>query len=95
MNKVYVEIDSHVNELFSKTKVTQKLKNESQNPIELKIYIDKNDNIIFSSFNAKIGDSITVQSKVIKKEKAEIKYVDSISSGNAAIFVSEDPYEKK
>ena len=95
MNKVYIEIDSHVNELFSKTKVTQKFKNESQNPIELKIYIDKNDNIIFSSFNAKIGDSITVQSKVIKKEKAEIKYVDSISSGNSAIFVSEDPYEKK
>ena len=95
MNKVYIEIDSHVNELFSKTKVTQKFKNESQNPIELKIYIDKNENIIFSSFNAKIGDSITVQSKVIKKEKAEIKYVDSISSGNSAIFVSEDPYEKK
>ena len=95
MNKVSVEIDSHVNELFSKTKVTQKFKNQSQNPIELKIYIDKNDNIIFSSFNAKIGDSISVQSKVIKKEKAEIKYVDSISSGNAAIFVSEDPYDNK
>ena len=95
MNKVNVEIDSHVNELFSKTKVTQKFKNQSQNPIELKIYIDKIDNIIFSSFNAKIGDSITVQSKVIKKEKAEIKYVDSISSGNAAIFVSEDPYDNQ
>ena len=95
MNKVSVEIDSHVNELFSKTKVTQKFKNQSQNPIELKIYIDKNDNIIFSSFNAKIGDSISVQSKVIKKEKAEIKYVDSISSGNAAVFVSEDPYDNK
>ena len=95
MNKVNVEIDSHVNELFSKTNVTQKFKNESQNPIELKIYIDKNDNIIFSSFNAKIGDSISVQSKVIKKEKAETKYVDSISSGNAAIFVSEDPYDNK
>ena len=95
MSKVNVEIDSHVNELFSTTRVTQKFKNQSENPIELKIYIDKNDNIIFSSFNAKIGDSITVQSKVIKKEKAEIKYVDSIASGNAAIFVSEDPFDER
>ena len=32
-----------------------------------------------------------VKSKVIKKEKAEQKYTDSIASGNAAIFVCEDP----
>ena len=30
-----------------------------------------------------------VKSRVIKKEKAEVKYTDSISSGNAAIFISE------
>ena len=30
-----------------------------------------------------------VKSKLIKKEKAEVKYTDSVSSGNAAIFVSE------
>ena len=29
--------------------------------------------------------------KVINKEKAEVKYSDSVSSGNAAIFVSDDP----
>ena len=95
MNKVSIEIDSKVNELFSKTIVIQKFKNQSESPIELKIYVYKNDNLLFSSFNAKIGDSISVKSKVIKKEKAEMKYTDSISSGNAAIFVSEDPLDKE
>jgi len=93
MSLVSVEVDSKVNELFAKINITQKFKNESNDPIELKIHIFKNDNLIFSSFQAKIGDSITVKSKVIKKEKAEIKYTDSISSGNAAIFVYEDPFD--
>ena len=91
MVKTSIEIDSKVNELYSKTYVTQKIKNDSENPLELKIYIYKKANCIFSSFSAKIGDSITVKSKIIKKEKAEQKYTDSISSGNAAIFVSDDP----
>ena len=95
MSLVSVEVDSKVNELFAKTIVTQKFKNESNDPLELKINIFKQNNLIFSSFHAKIGDSITVKSKVIKKEKAEIKYTDSISSGNAAIFVYEDPYIHK
>ena len=86
-----VGIYSEVNELFIKTKVTQKFKNETDNPLELKIYINKIQKILFSSFSAKIGDSIEVKSKVIKKEKAETKYSDSIASGNAAIFVSNDP----
>ena len=93
MSLVSVEVDSKVNELFAKTNITQKFKNESNDPLELKIHIFKLNNLIFSSFHAKIGDSITVKSKVIKKEKAEIKYTDSISSGNAAIFVYEDPYD--
>ena len=36
-----VEILSKVNELFIKTKVTQRLKNKTDNPLELKIYINK------------------------------------------------------
>ena len=72
MSLVNVEIDSKVNELFAKTNVTQKFKNVSNDPLELKIYVFKNDNLIFSSFQAKIGDSITVKSKVIKKEKQNI-----------------------
>ena len=86
-----VEIDSKINELFSKTSVTQKIKNNSENPIELKIYVYKKESFIFSSFSAKIGDSVLVKSKVIKKEKAKEKYTDAISSGNSAIFVCDDP----
>ena len=91
MQTTTVEIDSKVNELFSKTSVTQKIKNNSENPIELKIYVYKKESYIFSSFSAKIGDSILVKSKLIKKEKAKEKYTDAISSGNAAIFVCDDP----
>ena len=92
MSKATVEINSQVNELFIKTILTQKLKNESENPIELQIFVNKNKNSIFSSFTAKIGEAIEVKSKVIKKSKAEEKYTDSISSGNAAIFVTYDSY---
>ena len=92
MSKATVEINSQVNELFIKTILTQKLKNESENPIELQIFVNKNKNSVFSSFTAKIGEEIEVKSKVIKKSKAEEKYTDSISSGNAAIFVTYDSY---
>ena len=92
--KVNVEIDSEVNELFAKTKVTQKFTNSSKNTLELKIYIAKKQNLIFSSFSSKIGNSIFVKSKVIKKEKAKEKYSDSIAGGNAAIFVCNDPYDE-
>ena len=91
---VNVELESEINELFAKTKVIQKFTNTSKDPLELKIYVFKKKDLLFSSFSAKIGDSITVKSKVIKKEKAEEKYNDSIAKGNAAIFVSEDPYNK-
>ena len=88
MSQTNIEIESEVNELYIKAIVTQKIKNESEHPLELKIYVYKKKDCLFSSFKAKIGDSITVKSKVIKKEKAKIKYKDSISQGNAAIFVS-------
>ena len=92
--KVNVELESEVNELFSKTKVIQKFKNKSKDPLELKIYVYKKKGLIFSSFSSKIGDSIMVKSKVIKKEKAKEKYTDSVAGGNAAIFVSDDPYNE-
>ena len=91
-SNVEVEMDTQVNEIFTKTKVIQKLINKEKYPLELKIYMYKTKNILFSSFEAQIDDSIKVKSKVIKQEKAKIKYTDSISSGNAAIFVSEDPF---
>jgi hypothetical protein len=94
VDKISVEIYSQINEFYSKSKVTQRFFNSSENPLEMKIYIYQKDSILFSSFNAKIGDSTVVKSKVIKKEKAEEKYEDAISSGNAAIYVTEDPKNK-
>ena len=89
---VNIELESEINELFAKTKVIQKFTNPlTDNPLELKIYVLKKEGLLFSSFSSKIGDSITVKSKVVKKEKAEEKYSDTISKGNAAIFVSDDP----
>ena len=93
MSKVSVEINSEINEIFSKSTINQKFSNQLDFAIELEIHIFKIKNVIFSSFNAKIGDSKIVKSKVIKKEKAEEKYIDSISSGNAAIFVKEESDE--
>ena len=91
---LFTYIYSTINELYAKIKINQKFLNLSKNPLELKIYINKRKNVIFTSFKAEIGDSIKVKSKVIKKEKAEEKYSDAISSGNAAIFVCEDPYDE-
>ena len=92
---VNIELESEINELFAKTKVIQKFTNPlTDNPLELKIYVHKKEGLLFSSFSSKIGDSITVKSKVVKKEKAEEKYLDTISKGNAAIFISDDPENK-
>ena len=88
------EIYSQVNEVYAKTIITQKMKNESDYPLELKIYVFKNKNYIFSSFKAKIGDLVEVESQIIKTDKAEEKYTDIISSGGAAIFVRIDPFDE-
>ena len=94
MSKEEVQIDSIVNELYAKTKVTQKIRNETENPLELKIYFYEDKKSLFTSFSAELGDLIKVKSKIIKKEKAEEKYADKISSGNSAIFVCRDPYDE-
>ena len=95
MQKVEVNIYSQVNEVFASTSVTQKILNDTDNPIEVEVLIKKNlDNIIFSSFYAQIGDSIKFKSKVIKKEKAKEKYNDNISSENASIFTDIDKKNK-
>ena len=93
--KASVDIESKINEVYATTKVTQKIHNTTNKPVEIEVYIYKNlDNIIFSSFYAKVGNSVEVKSKVIKTEKAEEKYTDSVSSGNAAIYASVDKYDK-
>ena len=93
--KPTIEIYSLVNELYCKTIVTQKLLNKFDNPLELQIFLNNSNKYIFTSFTAKIGDSIEVRSKLIKETKAEEKYTDSISSGNAAIYVSYDIYDSR
>ena len=95
MQKAEITVYSKVNEVFSKTLVTHKILNDSDKPIELEIYIDRyyNKNL-FSSFEAQIGDSKKAKSKVIKEEKAEIKYTDSVASGNAAIYTVIDKEDK-
>ena len=92
---VTTEVITEINEVYSVTNVLQEFVNPYNKPLELKIYIYKKRGMIFDSFTTKIGDSIMAKSKIIKKEKAEIKYTDSISSGNAAIFVYEDSKDNK
>ena len=92
MNKVNVEVNSQVNVLYSKTIVTQRFINSSEEPLKLEIYIKKKREILFSKFNAKIGDSIVVNSKVIKEEELINKYELDSSSENEPIFITEDQY---
>ena len=95
MKRAEILVDSKVNEIFAKTIVTYKIVNDSSEPLELKIKIYKYlDNILFSSFDAQIGNSIKAKSKVIKTEKTEERYTDSISSGNAAIYTTIDKKDK-
>ena len=84
------KIETQVYEVYIKSIVTQNFINPYNQPLELKILLIKDPNILFNSFQAKVGDSIMVKSKVISQEKATIKYTDSIASGNAAIFVAEN-----
>ena len=87
--RVSTEVIQEVNEFFCKSMVTQKFTNPLENPLELQIFILQKKDMIFSSFNCKIGNSLNVKSKVIKLEKAEQKYTDAIASGNAAIYVKQ------
>ena len=92
MQKGIAKVESKVNEVFAKTFITLEFVNDTDNPIELKCYLNKNYyRSIFSSFNAQIGESIKVRSKVLKEDKAEEKYTDAISKGSVAIFTTVDP----
>ena len=90
MSNVITEINSTVNEIYAKSIVTQKFLNSTDNPLDLKIYLIKNDHFLFSSFTCKIGDSIEFKSKVIKKANTEIIQTDDIDSRNAGILISQD-----
>ena len=81
-----IYLNSKLNELFASTEITQFFTNPLEDPIELSISFPIKEEIILSKFTVTI-DKKTVISKVMAKEKAEEKYVDSISSGNTG-FIS-------
>ena len=53
-----------------KTIITQKIRNETENPLELKINFDQNGKSLFTSFSAKIDDLIKVKIKNNKIKKS-------------------------
>ena len=71
-------IESKLNEIYVNTKITQKIFNDTDSPVEIEIYIQKHlYKMIFCSFYAKVGNSIEIKSKIIKTEKAKEEYTDN------------------
>ena len=82
-----IYLSSKINELFAITELTQYFTNHSDNSIELSIAFPIKEEINISKFTISIDEKVTT-SKVISKEKAEMKYTDSISSGNIGLISS-------
>ena len=82
-----IYLSSKINELFAITELTQYFTNHLDNSIELSIGFPIKEEINISKFTITIDDKVTV-SKVIAKEKAEMKYTDSIASGNIGLISS-------
>ena len=92
-NDNIVYITSDVNEIFASTEVTQYFTNELENPIELKILFPINKKLSLSKFIVSM-DEKNIISKVMSKEKAEEKYVDTIASGNVGFKSSYEDENK-
>jgi hypothetical protein len=88
-----IYLKSNINEIFASTELTQYFINSLENPIELIISFPIKEEINLNKFIVQIGEKI-VTSKVMKKEIAEEKYDDSISSGNTG-FLGEYDNEMK
>ena len=83
----YVKIEADFNEFYGITKVTQNYRNQTDKPIELNLIIPLRPEIQFSQFRVQLDDKIIV-SRILDKEKAEEKYIDSIAQGNTGIISS-------
>ena len=83
----WVKIEADFNEFYGITKVTQNFRNETDKPIELNLTIPLRPEIQFSQFRVQLDDKIIV-SRILDKEKAEEKYIDSIAQGNTGIISS-------
>ena len=81
-----IYLNSQVNEIFATTELTQFFTNPLDNAIELSISFPIKEEISLTKFVVTIGEKMVI-SKVMKKEKAEEKYEDSIASGNQG-FIS-------
>ena len=84
MSKEEVQIDSIVNELYAKTKVTQKIRNETENPLELRIYFEEDKKSLFTSFSAELGDLIKANltsEVIIAGVKGLASAMKSVASG--------------
>ena len=88
-----VFISCEVNEIFASTEVTQYFTNELENHIELKILFPINKKLSLSKFIVSM-DEKNIISKVMSKEKAEEKYVDTIASGNVGFKSSYEDENK-
>ena len=88
-----VFISCEVNEIFVSTEMTQYFTNELENPIELKILFIINKKLSISKFIVSM-DEKNIISKVMSKEKAEEKYVDTIASGNVGFKSSYEDENK-
>ena len=81
-----IYLNSQVNEIFATTELIQFFTNPLDNAIELSISFPIKEEISLTKFVVTIGEKMVI-SKVMKKEKAEEKYEDSIASGNQG-FIS-------
>ena len=82
-----VKIEADFNEFYGITKVTQNYRNQTDKPIELNLTIPLRPEIQFNKFRVQLDDKIIV-SRILDKEKAEEKYIDSIAQGNTGIISS-------
>ena len=88
MDKIQVNIESKINEIFATTKVTQTFINNNEDLLELEVIINKQiNNINFSSFHLKIGDSMEFHSKIIESEKSQ-EINDGLESSEKFIVYS-------
>ena len=80
-----IYLKSKINELFATTELTQYFTNHLDNAIELSISFPIKEEINISKFTISIDEKVYI-SKVMKKEIAEEKYVDTVASGNIGLI---------
>ena len=92
--KNLINITTHINEMMSKTEVTQYFKNTRKTPIELEIVLPKLSNCNITKFEM-IKNNQKIISKLLEKEKAKEKYNDTITTGNFGFISYNEENENK